>query len=155
MEYTKKVLNKFFGLIKKDKRYYDFFKENLNNVVISLRGIHLISWRLEYHKNYTHDFFLYRDIYEDILRKIFYPHWINKLNEFLEILNIKTDVEKFCLEHWGTSDINLVLSKTPEFWFKWDNLMYLRFLNGIKDYDTITDLWLSYSCRRFYYKIKI
>lgn len=131
-----------------------FFKENLNGVVISLRGIHLIAWRLEYHENNIHNV-LYKDIYEDIIRKIFYPHCINKLNEFLEILDIKTDVEKFCLEHWGTSDINLVLSKTREFWVKWDNLMNLRFLTCIKDYDTISDLWLSYSCRRFYYKIKI
>lgn len=153
MEYTKKVLNKFFGLMRKDKHHYNFFKENLNGVVLALRGIHILTWRLEYCYNGNYNDF-YRKLFENIIYGVLLPHWINKLNEFLDILDIKTDVEKFCLENWGTSDINLVLSREREFRLKWDDLMNLRFLDGIKDYDTIYDLWLSYSCRRFLYKIK-
>lgn len=62
MEYTKKVLNKFFGLMRKDKRHYDFFKENLNGVVLALRGIHILTWRLEY---------CYNGNYNDFYRKLF------------------------------------------------------------------------------------
>ena len=71
------------------------------------------------------------------MRELNYKNSLEKLNEFLEILDIKTDVEKFCLENWGTSDINLVLSRERELRLKWDNLMNLRFLDDIKDYDTI------------------
>lgn len=154
MEYTKKVLNKFFGLVRKDKRYYDFFKENLNGVVLSLRGMYLLIWRLVYHHNGNFND-VYKELYENIINDILLPHWIKCLNEFLEILDIKTDVERFCLAKYGSSDINHILSKAIDSKTKWDNLMGLYFLIGMEEYGVILDLWLSYSCRRFYYKIKI
>lgn len=153
MEYTKKVLNKFFGLVRKDKHYYNFFKENLNGIVLTLRHIHIITWRLVYNYGDYND--VYKKLYENIINDILLPHWIKCLNEFLEILDIKTDVERFCLANYGSSDINHILSKTIDSKIKWDDLMGLYFLIDMEEYDVILDLWFSYSCRGFRYEIKI
>ena len=159
MEYTKKIFNKFFGLLRKNRNYYTFFKENLNECVISLSYLNLHSSRLIISKFIGgYDVFddKYYRIWTQIDKKILYPYWINKVSEFLKLLGIKEDIEKYCWEVYRRRDIPSTiyyssLGKTN----KWESLMHLHFLMGHRDYHTIQALWYSEYEKRFYYKIKI
>lgn len=159
MEYTKKILNKFFGLLRKDRNYYAFFKENLNERVISLSYMNLHSSRLIVSK-FSGDVYVVDDKYNRLWRqiedKILYPYWRNKVSEFLELLGIKENIEKYCWEVYRRRDIPSTiyyssLGKTG----KWESLMHLHFLMGHRDYHIIQALWYSEYEKRFYYKIKI
>lgn len=159
MEYTKTIFNKFFGLLRKNKTYYSFFKKNIDERVISLAYMNLHSSCLIYQKcdenGYKMDDIYYR-LWTQIEDKILYPYWQNKVSEFLELLGIKENVEKYCWEVYNRRDIPSAiyyssLGKTG----KWESLMHLHFLMGHRDYHTIHALWYSEYEKRFYYKIKI
>ena len=159
MEYTKKVFNKFFGLLRKNRAYYSFFKKNIDGHVISLTYMTLYSSCFiyqEYSENTYKKDDTYYKLWEQIENKILYPYWLNKVSEFLELLGIKEDIEKYCYEVYHRRDIPSTiyysfLGKTS----KWESLMCLKFLEGHRDYHTIQALWYSEYEKRFYYKIKI
>ncbi len=160
MEYTKKILNKFFGLLRKDRNYYMFFKKNLNERVISLSYMNLHSVHFIVSELNGGDYVFddkYNRLWTQIEEKILYPYWQNKVSEFLEFLGIKENIEKYCWEVYRRRDIpsTIYYSSLGKTGSKWESLMHLHFLMGHRDYHTIQALWYSEYEKRFYYKIKI
>lgn len=161
MEYTKKIFNKFFGLIRKDKQYYSYIKDNANNCVISLKYINYHCCRFcvqEWDNNRGEMMFYpkYQNIWTDITNYILYPYWVNKVVEFLEFLDLKEEIERYCHRTYNKRSIkDSIYYASLGHTGKWEGLMDLMFLCGHKDYHIIKSLWYSQSEKRFYYQIKI
>ena len=161
MEYTKKIFNKFFGLVRKDRKYYPYIKDSANNCFISLKYINYHScrfcvqeWDYNRHEILSHS--KYQIIWEAITNYILYPYWVNKVVEFLDFLDIKEEIERYCYNRYNKNSIQetiryVALGQTG----KWEGLMDLTFLYGHKDYHVIKSLWYSQTEKRFFYQIKI
>lgn len=161
MEYTKKIFNKFFGLVRKDRKYYPYIKDSANNCFISLKYINYHSCRLcvqewDYNRYEMLSHSKYQIIWEAITNYILYPYWVNKVVEFLDFLDIKEEIERYCYYRYNKNSIQetiryVALGQTG----KWEGLMDLTFLYGYKDYHVIKSLWYSETEKRFFYQIKI
>lgn len=155
MEYTKKIIDKFLSQIRKDSKKGFQIINNIQGKAYSLSYLYHIKDALITPENgYDNK---YANAFDMIMEKILIPHWEKKCQEFFQYLEIEKEVN-FFLKH------DLDVKNIWEYFYlthydcginnQWLYVLHLHFLQSKYDYNTILELWRSYSEKRFIYIVK-
>jgi hypothetical protein len=144
MEYTKKVINKFFLQLKKKQSVRKL--ETINGFFISLTQLHLIA-------NFCGD---YKNAWIEVLSFLMEKHWYSKFDEFCVINGFKDDVDTFLQERQlGTMQNALDVYFGNNNYQKWQSFINLTVLFGMKNFTEIYSEWEKYVLNKFKYSIKV